>query len=152
MEYIDDALSVTSLLRIPKPPDSYHFEEVRLTRKDRMKMLSTIWTVYTLFGVLILVFGEGAGAGIVLLGLALMTLLATLVIAWSRVVDEATDNPAISAKAKRSDLALIDRLVDSMSDAELTALRKRLAANVFVSDDGEIASLEELRTSNHGYT
>jgi hypothetical protein len=108
--------------------------------------------VYTLFGVLILVFGEGAGAGIVLLGLALMTLLATLVIAWSRVVDETTDNPAISAKAKRSDLALINRLVDSMSEAELTALRKRLASNDFVSDDGEIVSLEELRTSNHGYT
>jgi hypothetical protein len=48
-------------------------------------------------------------------------------------------------KAKNSDNALIDRLIDSMSDEELAALRRRLTAGnrTAVGDDGELVTLEE---------
>ena len=121
-----------------------------MTPKDRMKMLSMIWKVYTLFGLLIIVFSEGMGAGILLLGLALMTLLATLIITWSRVVDEKSNGGAISSKAKHSDTALVDRLIESMNDAELVALRKRLTRNgSIMGDDGELVSLVELSASKN---
>ncbi|MCC6613911.1 MAG: hypothetical protein IT320_10565 [Anaerolineae bacterium] len=43
-------------------------------------------------------------------------------------------------KAKTSDMALVDRMVDNLNDEELAALRRRLLAG---GDDGEVLSLEE---------
>jgi hypothetical protein len=47
-------------------------------------------------------------------------------------------------KAKNSDSALVDRLIDTMSDEELAALRRRLSAGgTTVGEDGELVTLEE---------
>ena len=56
-------------------------------------------------------------------------------------------------KAKTSDMALADRLIDSMSDEEIAALRRRLSGEngAHVGEDGEIVSLEEaLRSRRRG--
>ncbi|MCA9903762.1 MAG: hypothetical protein KC547_07900 [Anaerolineae bacterium] len=50
-----------------------------------------------------------------------------------------------SGKAKTSDMSLVDRMIDSMSDEEIAVLRRRLALdnNTHMGDDGELLSLEE---------
>ncbi len=50
-----------------------------------------------------------------------------------------------SGKAKTSDMSLVDRMIDSMSDEEIATLRRRLALdnNTHMGDDGELLSLEE---------
>ena len=50
-------------------------------------------------------------------------------------------------KAKTSDLALVDRMVESLSDEELAALRRRLLAS---DDDGEVISLEDVLQARRG--
>jgi hypothetical protein len=79
--------------------------------------------------------------------LTVMTLLATFMITRvPNTVETKTDSGRISGKAKHSDTALIDRLLDSMSDAEVAALRKRLMSNddLVVGDDGEMVTLDDL--------
>ncbi|MDX2137799.1 MAG: hypothetical protein SF123_06860 [Chloroflexota bacterium] len=48
-------------------------------------------------------------------------------------------------KAKNSDSALVDRLIETMSDEELAVLRRRLTAgnSTTVGDDGELVTLEQ---------
>jgi hypothetical protein len=85
------------------------------------------------------------------LAVAFMTLLATFMITRVPNAGETTtDRSRIGHKAKRSDTALIDRLIDSMSDAEVAAFRKRLMGNdPVVGDDGEIVSLDDLRAGKN---
>lgn len=51
-----------------------------------------------------------------------------------------------SSKAKRSDLALVERLLDTMSDTERAALRRRLMGDPLAADQDEEVSLEDLDT------
>lgn len=131
-----------------------------MTPKDRSKLLTRIWKAFTTFAILIIIFG---GANFFLLaGLAITTLLATLIVSLSRTVDAPPGELAVeedeeeekeeeiitTPKAKRSDMALVDRLIGSMSESELAALRRRLNENApVVGDDGEMVSLDELLAS-----
>ena len=129
-----------------------------MTPKDRSKLLTRIWKAFTTFAILIIIFG---GANFFLLaGLAVTTLLATLIVSLTRTVDEPPGESAVeeaedeeeeiitTPKAKRSDMALVDRLIGSMSEPELAALRKRLNQDTpVVGDDGEMVSLDELLAS-----
>ena len=129
-----------------------------MTPKDRSKLLTRIWKAFTTFAILIIIFG---GANLFLLaGLAVTTLLATLIVSLSRTVAEPpgelsfgeesdeSDEIMTTPKAKRSDMALVDRLIGSMSESELAALRKRLNQDTPVlGDDGEMVSLDELLAS-----
>ena len=92
-------------------------------------MFSTVWTVFTWLFLFVAVFGEHTEVVlIVLLGLGLMTLLATLMITRANIGNETTGSQSLEPKSKRSDTALIDRLLESMSDAEMAALRKKWAS------------------------
>ena len=99
----------------------------------------------------IMIFPQNAEGWVtVVLGLALtfMTLLATFMVTRaSTTVETKMDTGRISGKAKRSDTALVDRLLDSMSDAEVAALRRRLEEEneAVAGDDGEMVSLDDLR-------
>jgi hypothetical protein len=128
-------------------------KEIALNPRDRLKALSIVWTAFTLTVVGVALFtAKGEGYVVLTLGLALalMSLLATFMITRIPNADETADSSRISAKAKRSDTALIDRLIESMSDAELAALRKRLTGDsTTVGDDGEIVSLDELQAGRN---
>ncbi len=58
---------------------------------------------------------------------------------------EQAEQPASRGKAKNEDMGLADRLIASMTDEEIAALRRRLieSASVAVSDDGELVTLDD---------
>ncbi len=100
-------------------------------------------------GMIVMLHNVDAFSGITMgLMLTAMTLLATFMITRvPNTVETKMDSGRISGKAKRSDTALVDRLLDSMSDAEVAALRKRLMGNdLVVGDDGEMVTLDGLST------
>jgi hypothetical protein len=122
-----------------------------LNSGDRLKALFIVWTVCGLIAVsmIIMLHNADAFSGITMgLMLVIMTLLATFMITRvPNTVETRADADRISGKAKRSDTALVDRLLDSMSDAEVAALRKRLMSNdLVVGDDGEMVTLDGLST------
>lgn len=119
---------------------------------DRIKMFSTVWTVFTWLFLFVAVFGEHTEVVLtVMLGLGMMTLLATFMIMRTSISDETNDSTSISAKSKRSDTILIDRLIESMSDAEMTALRRRLMGDIpVVGSDGELVPVDDLRAGGNG--
>jgi hypothetical protein len=124
-------------------------KEGALNSGDRLRALFVVWTACTVMAVSMMIFRvESTAAG---LALTFVTALATLMITRvPNTVETTTDSNRISAKAKRSDTALIDRLIDSMSDAEVAALRKRLMEDDrIVSDDGEIVSLDALKAGKN---
>jgi hypothetical protein len=122
-----------------------------LNSGDRLRALFVIWGAATMIAISLMIFlGRAEGWVTVVLGLALtfMTLLATFMVTRaSTTVETKVDTGRISGKAKHSDTALIDRLLDSMSDAEVAALRRRLEEEneAVVGDDGEMVSLDDLR-------
>jgi hypothetical protein len=121
-------------------------EEGTLNSEDRTKMLRMVWQVFTLLSVLIIVFGGGWGAVTVLLGLALMTVLATFIIMRVGLLPETTDSRPTRSKAKRSDAQLSDQLTDSRRETDGAALQmQRPAGGLVVGDDGEVVSLGALK-------
>jgi hypothetical protein len=122
-----------------------------LNSGDRLRALFVIWGAATAIAISMLIFLQHAEGWVtVVLGLAVafMTLLATFMVTRaSNTVETRIDTGRMSGKAKRSDTALIDRLLDSMSDAEVAALRRRLEeeADAVIGDDGEMVSLDDLR-------
>ena len=119
--------------------------------KERTKMFSTVWTVFTWLFLFVAVFGEHTDVIlIVLLGLGLLTLLATYMITRADIPNETNDRPTITSKSKRSDTALVDRLLESMSEAEMAALRRRLMGDIPVGSDGELVPLDELKAGGNG--
>jgi len=120
--------------------------------KERAKMFSTVWTVFTWLFLFVAVFGERAELVVaVMLGLGLMTLLATFMIMRAGDKGLLDDDPLLGFKSKRGDMALIDRLLEVMDDAERAALRKRLiGTDIVIGDDGEIALADELRANHQG--
>ncbi len=97
---------------------------------------STSW-VFAIFAV---VFGAMALGGTYII--AIMT--RTMPDSGDRTHESDRRDPG---KAKTSDLALVDRMVESLSDEELAALRRRLLAG---EDDGEVISLEEALQARRG--
>ena len=121
-----------------------------LKSDDRTKMLRMVWQVFTLLSVLIIVFGGGLGAVVVLLGLALMTVLATFIIMRVGLPTETTDSRPTRSKAKRNDAERIDQLSDSRPEADGPALRLPLPADgSVIGDDGEIVSLGALKVGRN---
>jgi hypothetical protein len=113
--------------------------------KERTKMFSTVWTVFTWLFLFVAVFGEHtATILIVMAGLGIMTLLATFMIMNA----EKTTQPT-PLKAKREEYPSIDWLIESMSDADMERLRKRLMS---IGDDGEIVTLAELQDNHRTYS
>ena len=118
---------------------------------DRLRALFVVWGAATVIAISMLIFLSGAEGWVrVVLGLAVtfMTLLATFMVTRAQsTIETRIDSHSVSGKAKRSDTALVDRLLDSMSDAEVAALRRRLdeEADSVVGDDGEIVSLDDLK-------
>ncbi len=110
---------------------------------DRLKALIAVWIACFLMALTIAIFaGALEGWAVVSLGgmLMIMTLLGTFMITRSGGASSAPiEREEIRGKAKRSDTALIERLIDSMSDEELAALRRRLIGEApTIGDDGEI--------------
>ncbi len=97
-------------------------------------MLRGVWQIFTLLSVLLIVFGSGWTTVAVLLGLALMTLLATFMILRVGPIEETTD-----VKAKRSEGGSLDRFAESVRETSSGTLR--LAADgPILGDDGELVS------------
>lgn len=68
----------------------------------------------------------------------------TIAITQSAAAAESAEPVAMRgrSKMKNSDAALVDRLIDSMSEEELSALRRRLGDEAMtVGDDGELVSI-----------
>jgi hypothetical protein len=122
-----------------------------LNSGDRLRALFVIWGAATAIVISMMIFlghAEGWVTAVLGLAVAFMTVLATFMVTRaSSMVETKMDTGRMSGKAKRSDTALIDRLLDSMSDAEVAALRRRLEeeADSVVGDDGEMVSLDDLR-------
>ena len=113
-------------------------------------MLRMVWQVFTLLSVLIIVFGGGWGAVVVLLGLALMTVLATFIIMRVGLPTESTGSRPSRSKAKRSDPERIDQLSDSRRETDGAAHRMQLPADgPVIGDDGEIVSLGALKVGKN---
>jgi hypothetical protein len=51
--------------------------------------------------------------------------------------------PASRSKAKNEDMGLADRLIASMTDEEIAALRRRLIDAASIGDDGELVTLQD---------
>ncbi len=117
-----------------------------MTSGDRLKALAIVWGAITVIAVALAVFSHnldpfmGFFFGVAML---LAALVSTALIMRGAAQDDVHSRKIASArrtgKAKRSDMALVDRLIESMSDSELDALRQRLGDdNAVVGDDGEI--------------
>ncbi len=109
-------------------------------------MLRGVWQIFTLLSVLLIVFGSGWTAVSVLLGLALMTLLATFMILRVGPLEETTD-----VKAKRSEGGSLARFTESVHETGSGTLR--LAADgPVLGDDGELVSQGQdiVGTNSHG--
>jgi hypothetical protein len=122
-----------------------------LNSEDRTRTLRMVWQVFTLLSVLVIVVGGGLGAVTVLLGLSLMTVLATFIIIRVGPLPETIDNHSTRSKAKRSDTALIDQLTGSKREAEEAVLRMQLPTDgSVIGDDGEIISLGAPKVGTNG--
>ncbi len=110
-------------------------------------MLRGVWQIFTLLSVLLIVFGSGWPTVAVLLGLALMTLLATFMILRVGPIIETTD-----IKAKRRDAGSLDPFAESVR--ETGSGRLQLAADgPIIGDDGELVSPGEdiIGTHSNGH-
>ncbi len=120
-----------------------------MTSGDRLKALMAVWITCFLMALTIAIFASATAWAAVSLGgmLMFMTLLATFMITRAKGPDsEPMEREQTRWKAKRSDTALIERLIDSMSDEELAALRQRLIGDLStIGDDGEIVPLNQAR-------
>ncbi len=117
--------------------------------------MMAVWIACVLMGLAIAIFASGAEGWVpVSLGgmLMIMTVLATYMITRSGgQSSEPIEREQARGKAKRSDTALIERLIDSMSDEELAALRQRLVGGMStIGDDGEIVPLDQPRRRASG--
>ncbi len=122
---------------------------------DRLKALMGVWITCVLMAVTLAIFTSGAEGWVpVSLGgmLMIMTLLGTFMITRAKGPDnDRMEREQVRGKAKRSDTALIERLIDSMSDEELAALRRRLVGGMStIGDDGEIVPLDQPRRRASG--
>ncbi len=111
--------------------------------EDRIKMLRGVWQIFTLLSVLLIVFGSGWTTVAVLLGLALMTLLATFMILRVGSIDETTD-----IKAKRSDGGSLDRFTESVHETG-SGTRRLASDGPVLGDDGELVSQGEDIVGTH---
>ncbi len=120
-----------------------------MTSGDRLKALGIVWGAITVMAVALAMFGHNMSEFLgVFFGVAMITvaLLSTAMIMRGAAQDDVRSRKPASSrrtsgsgKAKRSDMALVDRLIESMSDSELDALRQRLGDdNASIGDDGEI--------------
>ncbi|HLY29203.1 MAG TPA: hypothetical protein VKQ72_22850 [Aggregatilineales bacterium] len=112
--------------------------------QDKVPALGIVWGVFLVLAFFSLLRGP-MGFWDAVWGITLV--LATFgVSAFIMGVHRADAEPGYSdrdthsqGKAKHSDLALVERLVESMSDEELAALRQRLTdQHMSVGDDGEM--------------
>lgn len=119
-----------------------------------LALLGTWLMIGVLAGVVLTNFGLGiqeewviaAVTGI--FALLLISMTAIITVATPTIAsDKSADSRAARglSKAKNSDTALVDRLIATMSEEELAALRRRLSApdSAEVGDDGEVISLED---------
>jgi hypothetical protein len=119
-----------------------------MTSGDRLKALAIVWGAITVIAVALAMFGGNMDRFMALFfGVAMMlaAMLSTAMIMRGAGHEEVSSRKTVSSrrgtsgKAKRSDMALVDRLIETMSDSELDALRQRLGDDsAAVGDDGEI--------------
>jgi hypothetical protein len=124
-----------------------------MTSRDRLIGLGLVWLIYAiLIGLMIDGSAATMGAAVpFMVFLTLITLAATVFLTRAAPPAAAAKDEtrartardrnlnAANPKAKRSDMALVDRLIDSMSDSELDALRRRLErSGSSLGDDGEL--------------
>lgn len=87
----------------------------------------------------------GAGAVILAIFIFLGVIGGTIAISQASTVREDGDRANVSgrSKLKNADAALVDRLIDTMSDEELAALRRRLGDHELgIGDDGELVQIQ----------
>ncbi|MCA9903763.1 MAG: hypothetical protein KC547_07905 [Anaerolineae bacterium] len=128
--------------------------------RDKTGAIIVIWGIVggilLLFMALKMVSGGELTAFETLFGSAMMLAagVASYGIANSGRVEESfptSEHQSRLPKAKTSDMALADRLIDSMSEEEIAALRRRLTMDnsTHMGDDGELISLEEAMHTRH---
>ncbi len=122
--------------------------------RDKAGAIIVIWGIVggllLLFMALKVLTGSELSSNETLFGIAMMLAagVASYGIAISARVEESLPTSVRQSrlpKAKTSDMALAERLIDSMSDEEIAALRRRLMLDdsTRMGDDGELISLEE---------
>ncbi len=127
-----------------------------MTSGDRLKALMAVWVALVLLLGVVIVFMSSSSVAwaAVSLGAMLMVvaLLATFMITRAKgPTSEPLEREEYRGKAKRSDTALVERLIDSMSDDELAAFRERLMGGMStMGDDGEIVPLDRPRRRASG--
>ncbi|MCC6613910.1 MAG: hypothetical protein IT320_10560 [Anaerolineae bacterium] len=123
-----------------------------MTSRDKAAVIIVMWLIAAALSVFVLLgsISRGIDGWSALL---VMTLIGSAVggsiamTTGTKTVEPPTREQRSSSlgKAKTSDMALADRLIDSMSDDEIAALRRRLMSErgAHVGDDGEVISLED---------
>jgi len=124
-----------------------------MTSRDKAAVIIVMWLIAAALSLLVLLGSISRGLEawpallvMVLIGSAVGGSIA--ITTGTKTVETPTREartPRMTGKAKTSDMTLADRLIDSMSDEEIAALRRRLSHEngAQVGDDGEVVSLEE---------
>ncbi len=100
-------------------------------------MLRGVWQIFTLLSLILIVFGSGWGTVTVLLGLALMTLLATFMLLRVGMVIETMESRAV--KTKRTDAGFIDSYAEPNSEPDVNE-SEPTSYHLALGDDGELAA------------
>jgi len=125
--------------------------EVAMKSGDKARALMVMWIVIAILaGITLTGIRTDSGSAWILAVLALafagMALGGTYIVAiMTRTMPDSAESAHDTRsrdriKAKTSDMALVDRMIDNLNDEELAALRRRLLSS---DDDGEVLSLEE---------
>ena len=125
---------------------------------DKARALAAMWVVIAILAGSTfnsLDFDSGSAWVLAVLGIvfAAMALGGTYIVAIMTKTMPESEEQARDArlrdrvKAKTSDMALVDRMVENLNDEELAALRRRLLSS---DDDGEVISLEEALQTRRG--
>ncbi|MCL4248369.1 MAG: hypothetical protein KJ065_09505 [Anaerolineae bacterium] len=120
-----------------------------MTSRDKAVVIIVMWMIAAALSFFTLVGRSMDGwVALIVIGLIGSAVGGSIAItAGTQTVVEPSREQRIdsSRKAKTSDMSLVDRMIDSMSDEEIATLRRRLTLdnNTHMGDDGEVLSLEE---------
>jgi hypothetical protein len=118
-----------------------------MTSKDKSNVVIAMWVITTILS-LAVVIDRPINEWVVLTMVALVgaAMVGSIAITTGvRTVEDSSPRQRTQAlgKAKNSDMALVDRLIESMSEEELAALRQRLGVEerLALGDDGELVEM-----------
>ncbi len=121
-----------------------------MTSSHKTSTIAVMWISAAVMMGMITTNNPDMGAGAVILSVLVFlgVVSATIAITQAGVVGDNGSNAKAGgqSKIKNSDSALVDRLLDSMSEEELAVLRRRLGDEALaVGDDGELVQIQRRR-------